>query len=153
MLPLAIDSVPPSLPSATATMFYETAFASLRAQTKAFEFQDAPLSSRWALLVVPLYLAAVYSIKAYVKSRGAFDLSAVMPYYNLVISGGSALLWFMLGSELLLKLEGDSLFGLYCDETGAHSKTGTLIFYYYLNYLFKFVELLDTMVCVCVLLL
>jgi fatty acid elongase 3 len=64
--------------------------------------------------------------------------------HNSLLSIGSAVLFFALLSDIIKILRNHSFFVLWCDPTGRHSVSGTIIFIYYMNYVFKYVELIDT---------
>lgn len=59
------------------------------------------------------------------------------------MSIGSAVLWFALVAELHVARSSTSLWTLLCDPTGVHVR-GTLYFIYFVNYVFKYIELIDT---------
>jgi len=95
--------------------------------------------------VVPLYLATVFAIKEHVKRRGKpYDLNWFVVFHNAILSMGSCILFFALGSELIRMINASSLFDVYCDDKIMWSRRGAAVFFYYVNYLFKFFELIDT---------
>jgi len=63
--------------------------------------------------------------------------------HNLSLSLGSATLLVALVLTIAPIIQARGFYEFYCDPTGLHA-TGFHIFLYYVNYLFKWVELLDT---------
>jgi fatty acid elongase 3 len=104
------------------------------------------LTALYVPIVMPvLYLATLSILRALVKKYGNLDkeLRNFVAVYNLLLSVGSGALWYFLGSVLLDTIGEHGFFSTFCDSTGIHV-TGPLYFAYYVNYLFKYVELLDT---------
>lgn len=111
-----------------------------------FEFVPGQtwLSTWYVWLVAPAYLAVVWALKAHVKRRGKpYDLKAAVILHNSILSISSAVLFLALLSELLRMAATTSPQTVFCDEKGQWTK-GRIYFLYYLNYMFKFVELWDT---------
>mmetsp|Transcript_17752 Transcript_17752/g.21292 ORF Transcript_17752/g.21292 Transcript_17752/m.21292 type:complete len:290 (+) Transcript_17752:299-1168(+) len=120
-----------------------------------FEFVEGvtPLST-WHTPVVAAgtYLSTLALCKRYVAQRGKpFDkeLTAVVVFHNLFLSAGSLLLLvalvYQLTKDALTLNQGPftSVYEIYCDRNTLFAK-GPLIFVYYVNYLFKFYEMGDT---------
>lgn len=113
--------------------FYET-----------FHFENAYFSSWQSVLTsIVLYLTTLYGIQQYMKNRKAFDLNKLVILHNGILCVGSAILFYLLAFEIGSQMYQRSPFDVFCDE-GNENQHSDLIFYYYVNYLFKYVELLDT---------
>jgi fatty acid elongase 3 len=67
----------------------------------------------------------------------------VVTVYNFCMSFASGVLFFFLSRELLSIYHRQSAFELFCNQHVANV-SGWLIFLYYVNYVFKYVELVDT---------
>jgi fatty acid elongase 3 len=113
-----------------------------------FEFNErTSLFADWrtSVLGILLYLATLKILLKWIEKRGRpFDLKNVVFAHNLLLSAGSAVLLWFLCVELLRLVEHDGgLFELWCDPRGRKTR-GRLWFIYYVNYMFKWWELLDT---------
>jgi hypothetical protein len=111
-----------------------------------FEFTDETWFSSWLVPVVVAlgYPAMVVSLKAFVARRGRpFDLKRVEAIHNFSRAAASLVLWLLLASEIVHLWSTSSLFDVYCDDKIQFNR-GRHQFYYYVNYMFKFYELLDT---------
>jgi len=117
-----------------------------------FEFDNGVtwLSSWWVPLTVPfIYFGILRLLRAHVEQRGApYDLNSVVIVHNAFLSIASAALFIALGSELVRMVNASSLFDVYCDDKIMWSSKGPAVFYYYVNYLFKYFELIDTFLLV-----
>jgi fatty acid elongase 3 len=63
--------------------------------------------------------------------------------YNFSMSAASAVLFFFLARELSTIWSRHGFFDLFCDPHSRNTR-GALVFFYYVNYLFKYIELIDT---------
>lgn len=107
------------------------------------------LSTTMAVVVtVPGYLLVLSALRRYVAARGKpFELKKVVIVHNATLSILSAVLWIALASELKVLISNNGFFNVYCDVQAEFTK-GRVYLYYYINYIFKFVELLDTVLLV-----
>jgi hypothetical protein len=103
------------------------------------------LSTWWTpIIIVPIYLFSVAAVKAHVKRRGKpYDLNNVVILHNALLSIGSLALFIALSTTLIQMIQDSSFFSVYCDVEIRWAR-GRHYFLYYLNYLFKFIELGDT---------
>jgi len=112
-----------------------------------FEFRvgESWLSSWYVPLVsIFIYLFTIWALRKFIEFRKTpFDLNWFVIVYNSLLSLGSAMLFIALGTELIRMMTASSFFEVYCDASGRWVR-GRVSYYYYLNYLFKFVELFDT---------
>lgn len=112
-----------------------------------FKFKpgETPLST-WEIpaITVVTYVVLIFLLKQFVKCRGkSFDLKKIVLVHNSVLAFASLLLWIGLTTEVvsLLSLHGlhDVLF-----DTANVLTYGRHTAYYYINYIFKYIELMDT---------
>lgn len=109
-----------------------------------FEVENAYLSSWQSVLVsIVLYLSTLYGIQQYMKTRKAFDLNNLVIVHNGVLSAASGILFYFLVFELGSQMYQRGIFDVFCDSHDLNVPSDLTV-YYYINYLFKFVELLDT---------
>jgi len=116
-------------------------------QIDEFDFIDGvtPLASIWTpFIVVPLYLLSIVLCKAIVNYRTKpFQLNSVVIVHNSLLSISSALLFVALVIEICWMTMVSSMMEVFCNESGRWIK-GRVSCYYYINYIFKYIELLDT---------
>jgi len=72
-----------------------------------------------------------------------FSFSQVVTIYNFIMSGASAVLFGALAMELWASYRRAGFLDLFCDPWIRNSR-GAMIFFYYINYIFKYIELVDT---------
>lgn len=110
-----------------------------------FRFQAGvtPLSSSWIpLLTCFLYFTLTRIFKLLVSNRKPLRSSLLLFFYNGSLSFFSFILFISLGTVIFEKTKVYTPHELVCGST-VH-QDGRLQFIYWLNYLFKYVELLDT---------
>ena len=93
------------------------------------------------------YLGLLWLLKRYVKTDWGARLQPFLVYHNASLCIGSAILLFFTVQELVHLTKKSSLWEVYCDEE-ARFTGGRIYFFYYINYLFKWWELLDTVLLV-----
>lgn len=102
-----------------------------------------------------IYLTLLLLCKLLVRFRGKSFNAALQPIvigHNIFLSLGSALLLAALLYELFENAQavggtpGHKLWTIWCDEPPRRFTKGRLYFYYYVNYLFKFYEMADTLI-------
>jgi len=110
-----------------------------------FDVGVTPLSSPLGVaLCVVSYFAIIKSLQAWVRARGKpFNLNWFVIVHNSLLSIGSAVLWLSMVAELLLIYNSHGFWSLACDPLGKHV-AGPIYFIYFVNYVFKYVELIDT---------
>jgi len=87
------------------------------------------------------YLAVVFSIQHLMKDRAALRLQFLFQVHNIILTVGSGVLLVLMVEEVAPILWNHGLFYALC---GFGAWTPRLEFYYMINYLFKYVELIDT---------
>lgn len=122
-----------------------------RAWMSSFVFKPSvtPLSRPMAPVVaIVLYSAAIAAANAYVSRRGApldQELRMVVAAHDVALSAWSAVLSTALALTLAVEASRLGIFNVYCDPRPHRlSSPHPLVAIYYLNYLTKWYELLDT---------
>ncbi|KAK4536391.1 hypothetical protein CDCA_CDCA08G2416 [Cyanidium caldarium] len=113
---------------------------------RSFRFRyGATALSTWYIPVGTclLYYAMQRIVQAIMRKRQAPRLNYIMFVYNLLMSAGSAVLFTAMSAVLLERWLVFSVRDLVC--SAAMHDDGRLQFMYWINYLFKYVELLDTL--------
>ena len=96
------------------------------------------------IIAIIVYLSTLYLIKKHVENRKqAYDLRDFVSIYNLCVSFLSSALCYGLFYELMQRVSEYGIYDVTCDPEGKHT-SGKLYVYYYINYLFKYLELIDT---------
>lgn len=116
-----------------------------RMQNFQFVPGELPLST-WqeAATTVVVYVAVIHLLQSYVAWRGKpFNLKKTVLIHNSVLAVASLLLWCALTAELIHL---SVVYGMHqvwfdCTEKLGH---GRHYVYYYINYILKYVELIDT---------
>jgi len=105
----------------------------------------------WSSLVSALcsYVLIVFSTQYWMKDRKRFDLYFVIVGHNLLLCALSIVMLFAVVYEVYQKWmqNGQSLELLFCDSEGKLSE-GRQVAWFYIFYLSKFYELLDTLIIV-----
>lgn len=110
-----------------------------------FDIGNTPLSTYNILYICPLYFATLYAIHYYVTRirQKPFDLNNIVIVHNSVLSIGSGILFISIVTELYNLFNQYGVWSVYCDPYGRHT-TGRITAIYYINYIFKYIELFDT---------
>jgi len=96
-------------------------------------------------LWVPLYLLLIFAAKLLVCVRGKpYGLKQVVIVHNWLLAALSAWLFVALGTELIIQISRHGFWAVFCQEFVKFT-VGKLPLFYYINYLFKYYELLDTL--------
>lgn len=69
--------------------------------------------------------------------------SQVVTVYNFIMSGASGVLFVALAMELWASYRRAGFLDVFCDPWIRNTR-GAMIFFYYINYIFKYIELVDT---------
>ncbi|KAL4929736.1 elongation of very long chain fatty acids protein [Aspergillus undulatus] len=110
-----------------------------------FEFVEGktPMSTlpETAVMLI-VYYVTIFGGREIMKNRPAFKLSFLFKVHNLILTVVSAILLALFVEQLLPTLWNHGVFYTICDHRGGW--TQPLIVLYYLNYLNKYLEFLDT---------
>jgi len=101
--------------------------------------------SRGGIVIASLfvYLATIYLLQKFMKNRQAFKLRIPFIIHNGILSGVSLILLLLIFEQLLPILFKHGLYYSVCSPDPL--EINSLEFFYYINYLIKYYELLDTM--------
>lgn len=121
-------------------MFLAIIESLLQIDASKFEFEKQYFSTRDSVFTVFVsYLALIFSLQFLMKNQVAVKLNFLFVLHNTLLSIGSLIL---LGSLLQLILPVWSQNGLFYVMCSKNFYTNQLQFLYYVNYCFKFYELL-----------
>lgn len=101
-------------------------------------------ASAWTpVFAISAYLATLAVLKKWIAHRGPFNLKKILIVHNLTLSIASGVLLVALVSHVLTLTKKYTFFDVICDE-GIQLNYGLHYFLYYLNYLSKYYEFIDT---------
>jgi hypothetical protein len=124
-----------------------------RAWVSSFTFEPGvtPLSRPVApIAAITMYFAAIVASKAFISRRGApldQELRVLVAAHDVALSAWSAVLFTALSLTVAVEASRLGIFNVYCDPRPhrlSASSPHPLVAIYYLNYLTKWYELLDT---------
>jgi len=93
------------------------------------------------------YLISVWLFKLYMKDRPAWDLRWFRILHNAFLCWGSLLMLFGLVKEISLVFQKHGYESLFCDSNRRQTE-GNLYFWYYVFFLSKFYEFIDTYILI-----
>lgn len=112
-----------------------------------FVFDQYPLSSTESVIIgVFAYLGGIFLLQKLVSGSEARKLKAITIIHNALLSFFSAVLLIFIGERLFPRVLKHGLFWGICSEEVFDDHL--LNFFYYCNYILKYVELLDTILLV-----
>lgn len=117
---------------------------------KDFRFNEETSFSGWEFpaLTIPIYLTVIFLLQRYIAYRGTpFNLSKTVLAHNTVLSIVSLFLWLALTTEIVNLMQIHGPHTVLFDTTDKLTH-GRHYAYYYVNYILKYVELLDTVLLV-----
>ncbi|KAI9758559.1 MAG: hypothetical protein M4579_002994 [Chaenotheca gracillima] len=109
-------------------------------QFKAHETPMATITETAGVLV--LYYAAVFGGNRFMKNRAPMDLNKLVMFHNLFLTLASGVLLALFLEQLVPTVARKGCFYAICNANGGWTKSLSAL--YYLNYLLKYVELLDS---------
>jgi fatty acid elongase 3 len=125
---------------------FERAFAAVMGHLpQDFRFVPAgtPMSTFGATATALIgYYVVVFGGREMMRSREAFKLNGIFMLHNLVLTAISGALLLLFLEQLIPTVVRNGIFYGVCDKKGGW--TDHLVILYYLNYVTKYLELLDT---------
>jgi len=119
-----------------------TAIAGYPAKDFRFVPGKTPLSTlKESLIINAIYLVVIFGGREVMRDRAPLKLNTLFKIHNFVLTAVSGALLVLFAEQLLPQLWKH---GLYENICGASGWTQPLVVLYYLNYLTKYVELIDT---------
>lgn len=113
-----------------------------------FSWADAPLSSlRYPVGVMFVYLAVIWALHRTMRSRPPIRMKAVAAVHNILLTGLSAAMAVGTIVELVIHTRRHGFVSVVCDREKT-AMTGRLAVWFYVFYLSKYYELLDTVLLV-----
>jgi len=113
---------------------------------KEFEYQSGvtALSAwHWPVILCSFYLISVYLLRNYMKDKQVFDLYWLRVVHNAFLSFASFVMVCGVLKEIAYVAQNYGVEALLCDENARQSE-GNLFFWYYVFFLSKFYEFIDT---------
>ena len=125
-------------------MFDRAWEASLGYPTSKFEFKQGftPMGTfKEAALAIATYYVVIFGGREFMRSRPALKLNNLFIIHNFYLTAISAGLLLLFAQQLIPGLWKNGLYDGVCGQTGWSQN---LLVLYYLNYLTKYLELIDT---------
>jgi len=116
-----------------------------------FEYETGvtPLTAiKWPVILCCSYLMIIFSLQAWMKNRAPYQLNFLRIVHNFILCFGSLLMMFGLVKETFLVYQKHGEEALFCDVNGRQKESGNLFFWYYIFFLSKFYEFIDTVILV-----
>ncbi|RYP16186.1 hypothetical protein DL767_010215 [Monosporascus sp. MG133] len=108
-----------------------------------FEAGKTPMSTlRETSIFVVIYYAVIFGGREWMRNREPYKLKGLFLIHNFYLTAISAILLALFTEQLLPTLVRRGIFYAICDADGGW--TQPMVVLYYLNYLTKYLELLDT---------
>lgn len=119
-----------------------TAIVGYPAKDFRFTPGKTPISTlKEALIINALYLVVIFGGREVMRNQQAYKLNTLFKVHNFVLTAVSGALLVLFAEQLLPSLWKYGLYNCVCSSPGWTDK---LVVLYYLNYLTKYVELIDT---------
>lgn len=107
-----------------------------------FKVNEVPLSSsNTVLLIISLYYTLIFGGQHVLKGTKSFKLNALFQLHNFFLTTVSLILLILLLEQIIPIIHKNGLFFAICD---AGALTQPIMTIYYINYLIKYFEFLDT---------
>ncbi|CRK12814.1 putative elongation of fatty acids protein 1 like [Verticillium longisporum] len=113
--------------------------------TSEFRFKqgDTPMSTlKETLIFIVIYYTIIFGGREWMRNREPFKLKTLFLIHNFYLTAISGILLVLFVEQLLPTVVRGGVFHAICDKEGGW--TQPLVVLYYLNYLTKYLELLDT---------
>lgn len=119
-----------------------TAVVGYPAEDFRFTPGKTPLSTlKESIAIIALYVVVIFGGREVMRNREPFKLNTLFKIHNFMLTAVSGALLVLFAEQLIPSLWRG---GLYENICGASGWTQPLVVLYYLNYLTKYVELIDT---------
>lgn len=103
---------------------------------------ETPLSTlKESLLLNIAYLVIIFGGREFMRGRPPLQLNTLFKFHNFALTAVSGVLLILFAEQLLPQLWRHGLYENICGPSGWSQK---LVVLYYLNYVTKYIELLDT---------
>jgi len=114
-----------------------------------FVYGKTPLSEwQWPVVLCLSYLISVYALRKYMENKKPWDLFTVRVIHNAFLCLASLVMMAGCIKETIVIFQHRGLEGLLCDSTGFASTSTNADLWYYLFYVSKFYEFIDTWILV-----
>jgi len=115
-----------------------------------YNFQWVQGTTAFTSLLAPtiaslVYITGLVAIPRFMQKRDPYKLKGFAAAHNLILSAWSLLMFGFTSYYIASVIIKDSLYGAVCDPTNQLSK-GPQMFWYYIFYLSKYYEFLDTLI-------
>jgi fatty acid elongase 3 len=121
---------------------YESALG-YKPQDFRFEPGETPISTLKTCSIILLsYYFIIFGGRELMRNRPAMELNFLFKLHNFYLTAISAILLGLFAEQIIPTVWRHGLFFAICDHAGGW--TDKMVILYYLNYLTKFLELLDT---------
>ncbi|KAJ2901501.1 fatty acid elongase (Gns1) [Zalerion maritima] len=108
-----------------------------------FEPGNTPMSTlRETSIFIVIYYIVIFGGRELMRNREPFKLKSIFLVHNFILTAVSAILLALFIEQLVPIVVRGGLFHAICDRNGGW--THNLVVLYYLNYLTKYLELMDT---------
>ncbi|TVY93517.1 Elongation of fatty acids protein [Lachnellula willkommii] len=125
---------------------FDKAFTTLMGyhpQDFAFEPRVTPMSTlKQTAIMITVYYTVIFGGRELMRNRPAFKLNGLFMIHNFYLTTISAILLVLFTEQLIPTVYNHGIFYAICDVKGGW--TPPLVILYYLNYLTKYLELIDT---------
>jgi len=118
---------------------------------KQFEYETGttPFSAwQWPISFCLGYIVLVFTLKSYMTNKTAWDMKYFRVVHNFILCFGSLLMFLGLAKEMYLVWQLYGWEALFCDCNSRQKTTGNLYFWYYVFFLSKFYEFIDTAILI-----
>ena len=104
---------------------------------------ETPMSTiKSTSIFIAIYYCIIFGGREWMRNREPFQLSFLFKVHNFYLTAISGILLALFAEQLIPTVARKGLFFAICDHQGGW--TDKLVILYYLNYLTKFLELIDT---------
>jgi len=114
-----------------------------------YKYREAPLSDwPWPITICCGYLVSVFLLKAFMENKKEWNLKWFRIIHNIILCFGSFIMVLGMIVELYKAYQIGGVEALVCDSKGIQHEQTNLYNWYYIFFLSKFYEFLDTYVII-----